>query len=102
MKWPVLAALIALVPAPPRADEPATPPPAPPDEATPPTAEAMPPPVEVTPSLEVAAPPRKTPFDRGWVGLSLGGGSQSNGVSHYFVIGGGVGYYVLDGVELGL
>ncbi|MDB4956810.1 MAG: hypothetical protein JWO36_4379 [Myxococcales bacterium] len=95
MKRHVLATLAAL--AAPRisiagADEPApSVEPAPPPEPAPP---------EPTP-LE-PAPPRKTPFDRGRVGLSLGGGSQSNGTSHYFVIGGGVGYFVLDGVELGL
>ena len=49
-----------------------------------------------------ADPPRPTPFDRGRVNLGVGGGSQ-NALGHrYFGIGGGVGYFVLDGVELGL
>lgn len=53
---------------------------------------------EIVPSEPVI----RTPFDRGRVGLSLGGGSQTTLGFRYFVIGGGVGYYVLDGVELGL
>ena len=47
-----------------------------------------------------AAP--RTPFDRGRVGLSLGGGSQRGPYGQYFVIGAGVGYFLLDGVEVGL
>jgi hypothetical protein len=57
------------------------------------------------PELEAerAPPPRPpTPFDRGKVGLSIGGGSQTSLGHRYFAIGGGVGYFVLDGVELGL
>lgn len=46
------------------------------------------------------APP--TPFDRGRVNLGLGGGSQTALGYRYFGIGGAVGYFVLDGVELGL
>jgi hypothetical protein len=48
------------------------------------------------------APARPTPFDRGRVHLGLGGGSQDSLGFHYFAISGGVGYYVLDGLELGL
>ncbi len=44
----------------------------------------------------------KTPFDRGRFGLSLGGGTQEAFGVEYVAIGGGVGYFVLDGVELGL
>ena len=47
-------------------------------------------------------PPKPTPFDRGKLGLSLGGGTQTSLGVHYIVIGGGIGYYVLDGVQLGL
>jgi hypothetical protein len=45
---------------------------------------------------------RKTPFDRGRFGLSFGAGSQTAFGARYFAVGGGAGYYVLDGVELGL
>ena len=54
--------------------------------------EALPPP----------EPPPTTPFDRGKFSLALYGGSQSLLGERYFGIGGGVGYHVLDGVELGL
>lgn len=45
---------------------------------------------------------RETPFDRGKVSLMVGGGSQTVDNVHYLGVGLGVGYYVLDGVELGL
>lgn len=47
-------------------------------------------------------PPPSTPFDRGKFSLGLYGGSQSTLGHRYFGIGGGLGYFVLDGVELGL
>jgi hypothetical protein len=47
-------------------------------------------------------PPPPTPFDQGRVSLSAGGGTASNFNHQYIVIGGAVGYYVLDGVELSL
>lgn len=43
-----------------------------------------------------------TPFDRGHVALRVGVGSQSAIGHRYFVAGGGVGYYVVDGLELQL
>jgi hypothetical protein len=45
-------------------------------------------------------PPRKTPFDQGKFGLGFSAGSHSSLGEHYYVVGGGMGYYVLDGVEL--
>ena len=50
------------------------------------------------------APPteRPTPFDRGKIALSAGGGTASAFGHEYYAIGGGVGYFVLDGVQLGL
>jgi hypothetical protein len=47
-------------------------------------------------------PPQKTPFDRGRFGLALGGGTQTAFGSTYFVIGGGLEYFVLDGVGIGV
>ena len=44
---------------------------------------------------------RPTPFDRGRFGLSVGGGTQTSLGHRYFALGAGVGYFVLDGVELG-
>jgi hypothetical protein len=46
--------------------------------------------------------PRETPFDRGRVSLSAGGGSQTAYGFRYFGVGVGAGYYVLDGLEVGL
>jgi hypothetical protein len=51
---------------------------------------------------EPAPPERPTPFDRGKLSLSAGGGTTSALGHEYYVIGGGVGYFVLDGVQLGL
>lgn len=48
-------------------------------------------------------PTIKTPFDKGRFNLGLGlnfGRTDAN--ERYYVFGGGLGYYVLDGVELGL
>jgi hypothetical protein len=47
-------------------------------------------------------PPRPTPFDRGKLGIGAGGGTQTNFNVQYIWIGASVGYFVLDGVELGL
>jgi hypothetical protein len=49
---------------------------------------------------DAPAPARRTPFDRGRFGLSLGGGTTSAFGHPYYAIGGGLGYYVLDGVEI--
>lgn len=43
-----------------------------------------------------------TPFDQGRVSISAGGGTSSSLGHQYVVMGGGVGYYVLDGVEVSL
>jgi hypothetical protein len=47
-------------------------------------------------------PPVRTPFDRGRVALSAGASSQTLFGSTYIEIGAGVGYYVLDGLAIGL
>jgi len=47
-------------------------------------------------------PPPKTPFDRGRMGISVAGGASNNFGQRYFAIGAGFGYYVLDGLELGI
>lgn len=47
-------------------------------------------------------PPPPTPFDQGRVAISAGAGSSSNFGVRYFGIGIGGGYYVLDGLQLGL
>lgn len=47
---------------------------------------------------DVEPPPPPTPFDQGRFGLGFGGSSNDD----TFLIAGGAGYYVLDGVELGL
>jgi hypothetical protein len=52
--------------------------------------------------LEPEPPPPPTPFDRGKFSLGVSGGSQSMLGERYFGIGGALGYFVLDGVELGL
>jgi hypothetical protein len=43
-----------------------------------------------------------TPFDRGKFGVGVGGGTQTNFNTQYIWIGASVGYFVLDGVELGV
>lgn len=53
-------------------------------------------------AVEPAPPPPPTPFDRGKMNLSISGGSTSNFDRRYFAIGGGFGYFVLDGLELGI
>jgi hypothetical protein len=63
-----------------------------PDPYANPPEEARPPP----------PPPPPTPFDQGKFGLSFGAGSQNTLGAHYYGVAGGMGYYVLDGVELGL
>lgn len=47
-------------------------------------------------------PPPPTPFDQGRIAISAGGGTTSSLGHQYVVIGGSVGYYVLDGVGLAL
>lgn len=43
-----------------------------------------------------------TPFDRGHIGFSVGAGELSTLGYNYLSVGAGVGYFVLDGVEIGL
>jgi hypothetical protein len=50
----------------------------------------------------IVEPPPPTPFDQGKMNLSIAGGSTSNFGERYFAIGGGFGYFVLDGLELGI
>jgi hypothetical protein len=60
-------------------------------------------PAAADPSVpEPEPPPRRTPFDQGRFGLSFGAGSQSVLGDRYYGVAGGAGYYILDGVELGL
>lgn len=54
------------------------------------------------PGDPVEEPPRRTPFDQGRFNLGFGAGSQTAFGQRYFAIGGGAGYFVLDGVEVGL
>ena len=44
----------------------------------------------------------RTPFDRGRFNVSAGAGATSSLGERHFAIGGAVGYYVLDGLALGL
>lgn len=52
--------------------------------------------------LGVSSPGLADPFEQGKVRVSLSGGTIHTYDSTYFVLGGGVGYFVLDGLELGL
>jgi len=45
--------------------------------------------------------PRETPFDQGHIGLMVGAGEQSAFGYNYVSLGVGVGYFVLDGLEVG-
>ena len=58
--------------------------------------------VLLTATAHADEPPQPTPFDRGKFGLSGGAGRQSTFDTSYIVVGLGAGYYVLDGVEVGL
>lgn len=53
--------------------------------------------------LCVALPPASAgPFDQGRIRVSLSGGSGGGFGNRYFVIGAGVGVFVLDGLEVGV
>jgi hypothetical protein len=54
---------------------------------------------DTSPSAPPAPP---TPFDQGRVAISAGGSTTSSLGHQYIVIGGSVGYFVLDGVEVAL
>ncbi|HET7544905.1 MAG TPA: hypothetical protein VFK05_33790 [Polyangiaceae bacterium] len=83
-----------------------------PSEAPPPTASEPPPPAQTEYAPTVTAPPPppdepepkapRGPFSRGAIRLTLLVGTASTHNDNYFIIGGGLGYYVLDGLELGL
>ena len=50
----------------------------------------------------VAQPePQPGPFAQGRVRIGLYGGASSSGGRNYFIIGGGFGYYLADGLEVG-
>lgn len=51
--------------------------------------------------IEIEVPP-ENPFDRGKVNLSAAAGAGETLGERYYVIGGGFGYFVLDGLELGV
>src|SRR5690606_33082268 len=52
-------------------------------------------------AVVVEEPPRQTPFDQGKLNLGFGFGAQTTLGARYYVVSGGAGYFVLDGVELG-
>jgi hypothetical protein len=52
---------------------------------------------------EPSEPPRPPgPYDQGRIRVSLNGGTSGTSNNRYFVLGAGLGYFVLDGMELGL
>jgi hypothetical protein len=54
-------------------------------------------------ALEPPALARRTPFDAGSITVSFGSSLFVGGTSdRYLVMGAGLGYYVIDGLELGL
>jgi hypothetical protein len=82
--------------------EPTTPPPEP---ATPPPEPVVPPPVVLESEPAPNEPPPEKgagPFARGSVRLTLLLGTGSTSTDQYFILGAGVGYYLLDGLEVGL
>jgi hypothetical protein len=97
---------------------PASAPPASPDGAAPPVTdypapadgEAPPPASTEYNSTEPAPlpqdapepPPPRGPFSKGSVRLTLVLGTASTTNDNYFIIGGGVGYYIVNGLEVGL
>jgi hypothetical protein len=66
----------------------------------PPEPTAPPPPVQQFDEQE-PAPPRG-PFSRGAVRLTLLLGTGSTRTDNYFIIGGGLGYFLVNGLEIGL
>ena len=80
----------------PPTDETVMPPPPPPPDEPPPPPPPPPPPDE--------PPPRSTagPFARGSVRLSVLIGTGWTTTDEYLILGAGVGYYIADGLELGV
>ena len=70
-------------------------------EQAPPSA---PPATKASPDVEPEQPEPKepTPFDRGRMSLSAGGGTTSNFGERYFAIGASFSYFVLDGLAVGI
>ena len=96
--WVVVALLGSIAPARAEIVEPEPEP----EPGSEPAAAAPQPEPQPEPAPPLPPPRRPTPFDRGKFSLGGGAGRQSNLGFDYFVIGLGVGYYVLDGVEVGL
>jgi hypothetical protein len=78
-------------------ENPPPPPPAYPDEPPPPAPEPAAPEPDEPPSRSDAGP-----FSRGSVRLSLLIGTGSSVTDTYLILGAGLGYYLIDGLEVGL
>lgn len=77
------------------------------EQPPPPTYEAQPasePVVLAPPSESEAPPPRRDagPFSKGSIGLSVLLGSAFVGDSEYLILGAGLGYFLVDGLEVGV
>jgi hypothetical protein len=85
---------------------PAPPPPVdvqpPPPPPAPPPPEPLPPPPPEEESEPRTAPKNPGPFDRGRITLSFMLGTAFGGDSNYLILGAGVGYYLVQGLEVAL